>query len=198
MDPIFPMDRQLAEGLVNELRKHSGIVTPDRELFLNMLASTNVVESSRFCEVLPDTQQLVEEPDRYHYLSMRRLLRNENARDYQLSQWKRACEAIGSAFGVYSSDVLSRTLRADRGLIEMMATCGEPFSLLGKLQTYDSDNFDNILFVITRPILVVPGVRDMKRVYDWEEANATYETEIRLFGLLPIQKRIKPQDYFSH
>ena len=79
-----------------------------------------------------------------------------------------------------------------------MARCDEPFSLLGKFQSYDFDNPDNTSFIVTRPVLVIPGVKDMKPIHDWEEANTTYEKEIRLMGILPTQKRIKPQEYFSH
>ena len=131
---LYNMDKNIAEGLVNELGRHSGIVTPERELFLDVLVSTDVPESSRFYEVVPDNQQLVQETGRYHYLSLRRVLRNGNARDYQLSQWKKAYEAVASVFGAYSSDVLSRNLRANRDLVEMMAECRETFSLLGKFQ----------------------------------------------------------------
>jgi len=192
------MDRKIAETLVDELGRHGSLVTPDRDLFLNELVSVDVPYSSKFYEVTPGKQQLVEETGRYHYLSIRRVLRNRNAKDYQLSQWKKAYEAIASAFGAYSSDALSRNLRADGTLVEMMARCDEPFSLLGKFQSYDFDNPDETLFVVTRPVLVIPGVKDMKPIHDWEEANTTYEKEVRMMGLLPTQKRIKPQEYFSH
>ncbi len=187
------MDRKVAEKLVSELGRHGGLVTPDNELFLDVLVSIDVSQSSRFYERLSDKKQLVEETGRYHYLSLRRVLRNRNARDYQLSQWKKAYEAIISAFGAYSSDVLSRNLRADATLVEMMARCEEPFSLLGKFQTYDFDNPDETLFIVTRPVLVIPGEKDMKSIHDWEEANTTYEKEVGFFFRHP--KRIKLQEY---
>ena len=34
-----------------------------------------------------------------------------------------------------------------------------PFSLLAKLQVYNYDNKDEVLFVESKPILVVPGAR---------------------------------------
>ncbi len=192
------MDRKIAETLVDELGRHGSLVTLDSELFLNELVSADVPESSKFYEVLPGKRQLVEETGRNHYLSLRRVLRNRNARDYQLSQWKKAYETIASAFGVYSSDALSRNLRVDGNLVEIMSRSEQPFSLLGKFQSYDFDNPNDILFVITRPVLVIPGAKDMKPIHDWEEANTTYEKEVRFMGLFPTQKRIKPQEYFSH
>ncbi len=192
---FYNMDRKIAETLVSELGRHEGLVTPDKGLFLDVLISADVPESSRFYEVLPDKQQLVDETGRYHYLSLRRVLRNRNARHYQLSQWKKTYEAIVSAFGAYSSDALSRNLRADKTLVEMMARCEEPFSLLGKFQTYDFDNPDETLFILTRPVLVIPGAKDTKPIYDWEKANTRYEKEVGVFLRHP--KRIKPQEYLS-
>ncbi len=192
---FYNMDRKIAETLVSELGIHGSLVTPDSELFLNELVSVDVPESSRFYEVLPGKQQLVEENGRYHSLSLRRVLRNRNAKDYQLSQWKKAYEAIASVFGAYSSDALSRNLRADGTLVEMMAGCDEPFSLLGKFQSYDFDNPDATLFIVTRPVLVIPGAKDMKPIHDWEKANTTYEKEVGLLFRYP--KRIKPQEYLS-
>lgn len=190
------MDIKIAESLLSELGRHSGIVTPDRRLFLDILVSTDVPESSRFYEGLPDKQQLVQETGRYHFLSLRRVLRNRNARSYQLSQWKKAYESITSVFGAYSSDALSRNLRTNRDLVEMMAECREPFSLLGKFQTYDFDNPDETLYMVTQPVLVIPGAKDTKSICDWETANTIYEKEVGLFLRHP--KRISPQKYFSH
>ena len=47
------MDEKIAEELVNELGRHGGLVIPDDNLFLNVLVSTDVPDSSRFYEVLP-------------------------------------------------------------------------------------------------------------------------------------------------
>jgi hypothetical protein len=192
------MEIKTAETLVDELERHENLITIDKGLFLNELVSVDVPQSSRFYEVTPGKRQLVEGTGSYHNLSLRRVLRNENARNYQLSQWKKAYETVLSAFGAYSSDALSRNLRADRTLVDMMANCKEPFSLLGKLESYDFDNPDDCLFIVTRPVLVVPGAKDRNPIYEWEEANTTYEKEVRLMGLFPIQRKISPQKYSSY
>lgn len=190
------MDEGVAETLVGELVRHSGIITLDKNLFLDLLVSTDVQESSRFYEALPDQQQPVQETNRCHYLSLRRILRNGNARNYQISRWKKAYEAFASVLGVYSSDALSRSLRANKDLIEMIAGCDCPFSLLGKLQTYDFDNSDQTLFIITRPILIIPNASNIKPIINWEKANTTYEKEASLF-FFKRQRRIRSQEYFS-
>lgn len=190
------MDKQIAENLIRELSGHPGIISPDKNLFLGMLVQAEVPESPNFYETLQDKQQLVEEGERYHYLSLQRILRNENARDHYLPKWKKAYESIASILGVYSSDGLTRDLRANKTLIEMIAECEKPFSLLGKFQTYDHDNLDRTLFVITRPVLVIPGAKDTNPIYNWEHANTVYQEEVGL--IFRHLKRIKAQEYFSH
>lgn len=191
------MDPAVAERLFEELSTHSGITPPNRKLFLRLLASTSVPESPDFHQTLPNERQLTQESSSYHYLSLRRILKNRNARDYQSPQWRRHLDRVASIspFRVYSSDALVRDLGANRKLMEMMAECPEPFSLLGKLKTYDWDNTAEDLFIVTRPVLVIPGVEDREPIYEWEQARTTYEKEVRM--MVPIQMRVKPEAYFS-
>ena len=204
------MDESLAEHLVAELKRQHPLMQPNESLFLNMLVSAEVPDSRRFYEDLPDTQQLIQESDCYHFLSLRRVLRNRNAEDYirsvlrnrnaedyRLSRWKRAYETIASALGFYSSDSLSRNLRADQAMVALMAECKEPFSLLGKLQTYDYSNADQVLFVITRPLLVIPGVNVRTFLDLWETENTTYEREVKLMGFAVGQRRTSKAAYLS-
>ena len=188
------MYKEEANILVDSLKKHSGIIPPNSEMFFDILVNAYIPKSSRFYESLPDKQQLLEETNRYHYLSLRRVLRNRNARNYQLSGLKQAYEAIASALKIYSSDVLSRRLRADKELVEMMAESRHPFSLLGKFQTYDYDNPDERLFIETRPVLVIPDAKDITKILKWEEANIVREEEVWPFR---HRIKIKPQEYFS-
>lgn len=196
------MDKKIADRLISELGRHSGIVTPDKDLFLKILVYADVPESSRFYEVLPKEQQIVTEFDRCHYLALRRILRNRNAeqylpknrstKDYLLALLKKTGAACESVFGAYSSNAMCRNLRANDTLVEMMASCEEPFSLLGKLTTYDFSNPDRTL-IITQPVLVIPGAKDLNAIYDWERANTVYEKEILIMGI-PIQIRARPQE----
>ncbi len=192
------MDGKIANKLVSELRRHGGLIIPDEKLFLELLTSTDVPESSRFYEKLPDREQLSEGTGYYHYLSLRKVLRNRNAGRYKLPQWKKAYETMMSTFGVYSSDILSRNLRANDKLMKIMMECGEPFSLLGKFKTYEFNNPREELFIINRPVLVIPGVRDMTQIDNWEKRNTTYKKETRVIGLFPIERKISQQKYLSY
>jgi len=190
------LDKKIAEKLIDELEGHSGIIKPERELFLNILVSAEIPDSSKFYENLPEKKQLSEEFNRYHYLSLRRVLRNRNARNYRLSEWKKAYEAIASAMRIYSSDSISRNLRANKDVVEMMAECREPYSLLGKFKIYDFNNPDKALFVISRPVLIIPGAKDKGPIYEWENDNTTHEEEVGI--IFRHLKRINPQEYFCH
>ena len=189
------MEVKEAEALIFSLEKHPGIVKVNREIFLPVLLDAKLSESSSFHEDLPDTQQLAEGLDRYAYFSLRRVLRNRNAENYRLSAWKNTFEAVMSAFGAYSSDVLTRKIRADGEIVDMMARNEHPFSLLAKCKTYDFGNSEGRLFVVTRPVLVIPGVKDIDRILAWEEDNTAYEEEVRNF--FPTNRRIRREDYIK-
>ena len=187
------MDQEIAATLVDTLKRHSWIIPPNREIFMKVLTSTEVPDSSRFYEKLPDNEQLLKETDRYHKLSLRMVLRNRNAKDYRLSPLKKIWEDWTSTLGIYSSEVLSRNLRANSDLIDMMAASEHPFSLLGKQKTYDYSNAREDLFRATRPVLVIPGQSDIIAILDWENANIIYEKNVHT----PFPKRIRPQEYYK-
>jgi hypothetical protein len=188
------MDKKDAETLIDALAHHSGIPVFDEEKFMNILEKTDVSESSRFYESLPLEQQTIYESDRYHYLSLRRILRNEEAKDYEYSGWKKGWEGLAKEFGIYSSTVLSRNLRAEPLLVSMMAESEHPFSLLGKLETYDTSK--EHLYRITKPILVVPDTEDSFKITEWENKNSIYEKEEGVFFFRGF-KRIKPEKYLA-
>jgi hypothetical protein len=197
------MDVKVAERLVTELERHSRIVTPDRRLFLDELALTEIPEPFGPFQTLPGKTQLVTEGRNYYYLSLRRLLNNREARLGQMSLLRRIYNAVISTPRAYSSNSLIRGLMTDSALVDLMKGCSEPFSLLGKFQSYELNTVEvdgethEDFFVVTRPVLVIPGTKDMRRIHGWEEENTRYGKEVRLMGFVPIQKRIKPQKYFS-
>jgi len=193
------MDEKTAKNLVDEMARHPEVIKPDKDLFVKVLSSINVPGSSKFYENLPDdllnNSQLIQKIDRYHYLSLKRILRNYNAREHQLSTSGKILESIGSVFRVCDSDALDRNLRTNKDLIKMMAENKQLYSLLGEFQTYDFDNPDDKFFRITRPILVIPGVEDMSEILKWEQANSTFEKEIG--NIVKRFKKIRLQEYPS-
>ena len=191
------MDQKTVSVLVDGLSQHSGIITPDRRAFTKTLLGVGVPNSKRFYEDLPEREQVIQEDSRYHRLSLRRILRNENARDYRLNPLTQAWEAVLSFVGAYSSDSLTRSIRADPELVEMMARSPHPLSLLGNLRTYDYDNPDEHLFVISRPVLVIPGATDTAHILSWENVNTIFEEEVGI-GPLKHTRRIRPDKYFNY
>lgn len=161
------MDKNIAENLIIELSKHPRIIPLDKDFFIDILTSIDIPESSRFYEPLPDKEQTLRDVDDLYSLSLRRLLRNNNAQNYKMSQWKKIYESIISSFGAYSSDVLTRNLRADKSLIEIMSECDQPFSILGKFKTYNLTTTETSI----KPILIIPGAVGSLPLSKWEEEN---------------------------
>ena len=172
------MEEAVADMLLDTMGRHSGMMPLDRETFRRVLVATDMPESSRFHEELPENKQTFDEvanERRYHRFSLRRALRNENARGYRLSAAKKFLEFALSVAGSYSTDSLTRNLRADPDIVNLMAGCRYPFSLLGKLETYDFGNKDERLFRITRPVLFIPDSDGEAPIYSWEDKNTRYE-----------------------
>ncbi len=187
------MDRDVAEHLLSEFERQFTMVRVDENKFLNVLLNTHVPESTRFYEEVPLNEQQIEESSQYHYLSLRRVLRNRNTEGYRITPLKQLWEKFTHSRGIYSSNVLSRNLRADKVLAEIMYKNKSPFSLLGKFESYDISGED--LRVITRPVLIIPDVKSREIIDRWEEANKIYEEE-RGF-LFKSRVRISPQEYSS-
>ncbi len=190
------MEKRLAEYLIEEFSKHPGLADLDKNLFVETLASTEVPESKGFSQKLKDTEYLMHEGSScYSYVSLREILRNENAIRCQLQRFGEIWGAVASAFGFYESDELTRNLRTNREILEDMVGSKSEFSLLGKIKTYDFGNPDETLFVITRPILVIPQAKYMKAIKTWEENNITYEREVGIF--FRHLKRVSKKEYLD-
>ncbi|MBI2043228.1 hypothetical protein HYT25_02460 [Candidatus Pacearchaeota archaeon] len=188
------MDRDVASKLVEELSKHTLIFPIDEDKFLEILMVLDVPESSRFYHDMPENEQILNESDRYHYLSLRRVLRNRNAANYKLSGAKKLWEKTFSRFFIYDSNILTRRARIDEDIAELMIKCEFPFSLLGKLETYDSNDGDKPLLHIKRPVLVIPDLTESESllVSRWERSNSIVSEE-RLF----TRKKHRYNEYFG-
>lgn len=169
------MEEKHASVLIKGLSKHQGIMPVNEKIFMEILASFNVPDSSRFHERMPVNPQLLDEGSRFYLLSLRRVLRNANAGSSNPSKLKQMWDKITLEFGAYNSTALTRDIRRNSPLVEMMRRSEYPFSLLGKFETYEvvSGNSDQPVLYTARPILIIPGVseNDLQRIYTWEEKN---------------------------
>lgn len=193
------MTIEIARQLVESLKNHPGIIPMDETKFIELLISVEIKPNSKkFYMELPyddKYQQLFqEESRRYHFLSIRRILVNRNA-GYNVSLVKKIWGNLTSKIR-WSSDVFSRNLRLNTKIAKFLAESKSQFSLLAKLQTYDYNNKDEILFVQSKPILVVlnPGENEIQTISEWETKNTFYEKEICFF-LIRCLKRISFKKY---
>ncbi|MBS3096111.1 hypothetical protein J4480_01580 [Candidatus Woesearchaeota archaeon] len=168
------MERNIAELLVKELEHHPPL-TPNnlsahRRYLIDLLASTDAKPSTRFYEeIKPNGIQIRgNDENQVHVLSIGRILINPQAKDYELSSIKSLYEAMVSVFGIYDSDSLTRRLRMDKGIVEIMNSSPHEFSLLGKLESYE----DFSRKVMSMPILMIPGVQNLPQIKSWEYQNS--------------------------
>lgn len=185
------MDRKVVERLIAELEIHpplTPIVLSNKSYLLDLLISTDMPVSRRFYEEVAPNQVSIQDDatSQYHSFSIRRVLRNNQARGYRLSGLKRLYEGALGAFGIHDSDVLTRRLRGDRDLVRMMteaAQHGQPHSLLAKFETFDELSRK----VATRPLVIIPDASP-ERISSWETANTTYGRDTS-HGMVKISGR---------
>ena len=176
------MERKVAEQLVESLSNHYGIIPVDKKNFIELLTSLNIRPTSKFYVELLDVhkyKQLLQEGSRrYHYLSIRRVLINKNV-GYGVSFVKKIWSSLVSRV-IWSSNVFSRSLRLNPKIVKILTESESTFSLLAKLETYDYDNKDGVLYVASKPVLAVPNAKgkDIETMKEWEEKNTFYEKEV--------------------
>jgi hypothetical protein len=187
------MDKSTAEPLMDAFEKHFTAFKPDREMFLPMLLSQPVPDSSKFYEKLPDNRQLMEEDDSmYYFLSLRRIIRNMNARAFMPGPVKTFFDGLLQKMGVYSSHSFTHSIKSSPDIVRLLDTSEYAFSLLGKLEIYEHGNPDDILYIAKKPVLIIPGAEGIEDVLKWEEENTQYYKESLL-----THKRISKQEYLS-
>ena len=98
------MDRNVAEKLVLELKKHPRVSSIAKE-FVGALMSVGVKDSLRFYEEIPSNQELLDDGGKYHCLSLRRVLRNKNAFLKEVSELKLVGRYLAEKLHIYSSDI---------------------------------------------------------------------------------------------
>ena len=171
------MEHDNAIWLVRDLERHFPLtegILPQKQGLIRLLISTKMPESRRFYEeVMPNEQPIPDPANSKEYsVSVRRILRNKLAYDYETNFLKNFYDAVVSSLGAYDSNVLARRLRADRDLVNLMQQAyqsGQPYSLLAKLETVDILSGG----IETMPLLVIPNSRNMPKVLAWESAHTT-------------------------
>jgi hypothetical protein len=143
---------------------------------------------------------LFEEDDqRYHYLTLRRLIPTETPEFIGQFKEKSLSEkvkySLNKELGIFSSDDLVRDIFANKDIAHQVQKIKVPYMLLAKFETYETFRADEneTLFRVTRPILVAP---DIPRgiLEEWEKQNTRYQKERFLFG----RKLIKREEYFAN
>ena len=189
------MDRKIAEFLIQELERHPPLnptaLSKDKDGLIGLLESTDVPDSRRFYEVIKPNQTPINGSidDYYFILSLRRVLRNDQAaKDYHFLL-KEIYGSLVSKLGFYDSNALIRNMRGEKEIAEMMQKSGEQYSLFGKLETFDEFSKKRSV----RPIMVIPNSHNASKITAWEDANTSYFTTDRSGNV----KRLTREKYFK-
>ena len=186
------MRSSTAEDLVRELQKQADAYSFDTSNFMNDLITGNLSNGR-------ELDQEEDSPSLFKYISLRRILNNEEIKPLKQSMWGKSLANISKRFGSYSSDQLVNDLRSTPKLRTIIRLSNGEYSLLGKVETnivrYDLDGNPR-LFIVKKPLLIIPGVNVEERdlINEWENQNTTYEKEKGLFRTL---KRISAQEYLA-
>lgn len=177
------MDKDIADKLMQSLETRKSIMTPDRNVFYEMLLNTDVPEGSRFARLPRNVFQ--EAPDSTATLSLRRLMRNEALSQYDIPEWMASTyRAMAPMFGINNSDILVGDALLNRQIVTLMQHSTLPYSVIGKFKLYDFDTGRTSISTI--PILVIPGFEKEHAIYEWESRNTRREKEKELLGIVRI------------
>lgn len=155
------MQKKTAEELVYRLEHHPELFVPKNNLldqFVSYLEQTKIPVSKHLVKLDAGHILINEKQGHYHYISLDSILSTKQIRMPGISN-------------ISSDDI-----------INLIANSSCPYVLLASYQTYDSTNEDNVLFRATRPVLIIPGVKNILGVLAWENKNTIYEKEICPFG----------------
>ncbi|MBR9691302.1 hypothetical protein GOV06_00805 [Candidatus Woesearchaeota archaeon] len=172
------MNKKIAELLVDYLEAHPNMISVDKDYFVDILMQTKIPQKSdEFYHKIPPNHQSIDSDSRIYSFSLRRILRNRNAKKYRIGLIRSALGAIGESLRIYDSSLLARKIRKSRKLVEMMDQVGIPYSLLGKFEIID---YESSVKCETKPILIIPGVEDLDAILAWENKKKRVYEEIRI------------------
>ncbi len=171
------MNTQEISALIDGLRAHPLLGRFNFEKLADVLATVQLPSQGRLFNAISPNEQTLEEQDRYHTFSLRRVMDNGKMRGPN-PMFILFMDFL-NFFSAYSSTALVRSLQESPDVIDPMhSRCQEPFSVLGKLKTFDYKNReDEGLYIATRPILIVPGFVGWNQILRWEERNTRYSKE---------------------
>ena len=176
------MGEKYVASLIDALANHPGMPTFNHSVFAEVLSMTPVHQSTRFYADVPSnpgiTQRVEVTSEQYTELSLRRVLRLFNLQPgYKLGLAKKLWGDCLSARGIFSSNALTRSLRADPDASKELFGSHHDYAVLAKLRTYSLTGqieTGEITPVSSKPIIIIPGIENMGAVLRWEDRNTVY------------------------
>jgi len=166
-----------------------------QELFLEILSRINMPKSAETYEIKTDQNQLIQKTKMYSYLSLKTIINNYQLKEEPLSFQKKFFQFL--PLQQRKENPFYTKLKENNELVNLIKKCSEPFSILAEFKTYDVGSPNEVLYILTKPILGIPGATNksvVEKIRQWEEDTLTYEIEggLTRFGF-PI--RISKEEY---
>ena len=123
------------------------------------------------------------------------ILQNKNMDKCPLPHWKWIRGKSSTAFEEYDQKNVCAEIVMDPWIMSELRNCINPYSLICKLQKYDSSKKDGRLYTVTQPVIVIPG-GNAEAISAWEKEYTIHEKEI---GIFPVRfnKKISQKEYLA-
>lgn len=141
---------------------------------------------SGYSRKVANVRQKIEDGDRTHYFSLRRVIVRDNIgkRDETIidntSWFNRLCKAAIPGFrrhNLYSSDVMVESALQDQDILKLIRESECSAALLGKLESIYSFSSKKE-YVLRTPQLFIYGTKQSGKIVEWESDNAVPATRI--------------------
>jgi hypothetical protein len=187
----------LSSDLVAGIEKRTGLAIPSsrRAELVSSLSHAVTPKNAEFSKRVPygDTTRVTDRATgNYHDLEFGAIINGNPQALIKPDTFEWFCSYARSVFKGADIERMTDLLRDSPQVLELLANADSEYSLLLRHQMYDVTK-DEGLYVITKPLLIVPGHEDNSAVRTFEEQNTKHEFE-RLFSR---RKRVSRNDYFS-
>ena len=186
------MSMDFIQDLLDALRR---VLRPDEALLKEVLIVSGMPEGSENLRYLGFNRQVVEEDGRKLEFSAVAVINNRRAARWKLSGRRRKLSQLvfNSRWTRNPLDLFLSSLRCDEGMMDLLASAGGSYTLLGILTIHEVQGRGLLKRRLrrVRPVVAVAGLAgpDLETIEAFENANEI--KRIRLRGL-PLYRKVNP------
>jgi len=188
------IDRAFIRRMARALEEHVGMQIPTRPMseLLDELDNTPSLLQEQFNRKIDMKSEITLQErgsSSYSILRVRRIINNSVKSHGELTITEKLKDFLSFRINESSTQPYVENLRVENGILRLMEMSKEPYSLLGRMTTYE-DNSKEDLYVTTKPVLVIPNNPLPQAVNEWEDSLIL--REIEHFG---FRRRVSEEKY---